>query len=244
MKLKQLQRNWDEFGKNDPFWAILTDPEKKGNKWEIKDFFETGKQEINSVMKHIDSLKINLNHKIALDFGCGAGRVTQALADHFDRVYGVDIAPSMIDLANNYNRFDGCKYFLNETDDLKLFNDNEFDFIYTNITLQHMEPRYFKKYLKEFLRVLAPKNSLLVFELPYEQIKTLRQVIKHLTPNLLLSKYRNIRYGNLTRMEKYGEKKETVIKFLKKNDARVVDIKEIKESRRERWISFQYYVNK
>ena len=35
----------------------------------------------------------------ALDFGCGIGRLSQALAEHFDQVYGVDISPKMIELA-------------------------------------------------------------------------------------------------------------------------------------------------
>jgi SAM-dependent methyltransferase len=48
-----------------------------------------------------------------------------------------------------------------------LFHDDFFDFIYTNIVLQHMRPEYSKAYLKEFLRVLSP-GGLLVFQLPTE----------------------------------------------------------------------------
>lgn len=36
MDLKDLQKNWDTFGMVDPLFAILTDPQKKGNKWDIK----------------------------------------------------------------------------------------------------------------------------------------------------------------------------------------------------------------
>ncbi len=38
MQFKELQRNWDEFGKTDPLWAILSVPELKGNKWDVEEF--------------------------------------------------------------------------------------------------------------------------------------------------------------------------------------------------------------
>jgi len=53
---------------------------------------------------------------------------------------------------------DKCKYFLNETDDLILFADNSFDFIYSNLVTSAHEARYSKRYIREFLRVLAPRG--------------------------------------------------------------------------------------
>ena len=102
------------------------------------------------------------SRKCALDFGCGVGRVTQALALHFDQVYGVDISPSMIQHADNYNQYgDRCEYLVNETADLRRFPDDRFDFIYSNITLQHMPARFTRRYIAEFVRVLAPTGVLL-----------------------------------------------------------------------------------
>jgi len=40
LSLKDLQENWDKFGKIDPLWSILTDPHKKGNKWQIDEFLK------------------------------------------------------------------------------------------------------------------------------------------------------------------------------------------------------------
>ncbi|TDA70434.1 MAG: class I SAM-dependent methyltransferase [Clostridia bacterium] len=51
---------------------------------------------------------------------------------------------------------DRVRYILNERDDLSRLDDLRFDFIYTSITLQHMEPRYSLNYIKEFLRLLKP----------------------------------------------------------------------------------------
>jgi SAM-dependent methyltransferase len=154
---RQLQKNWDAYGRQDPLFAIVSWAEKKNNRWNLDEFLQLGVQEIEALLAYIAELRHPLERGHALDFGCGVGRLTQALAPHFDRVSGVDIAPSMIEQARHINRFaERCQYYLNERTDLSLFPDNHFDFIYTNITLQHMEPRYSKGYLYEFLRILKP----------------------------------------------------------------------------------------
>ena len=56
MRLSRLQRHWDEFGRRDPYWAILTDPSKKGTRWDIDEFFKTGEREIEDVLAWVASL--------------------------------------------------------------------------------------------------------------------------------------------------------------------------------------------
>jgi len=180
MDLKELQRHWHAFGQQDPLWAILTDSQKRGGKWDLDEFFKTGRDEIDNVTRYIESLGLPLLRKKALDFGCGVGRLTQALCRGFDECYGVDIAPSMIKLADEYNRHGArCHYIVNATDDLKVFADNTFDLIYTVIVLQHMRPEYSRRYIAELMRVLAP-NGVLIFQIPSElipmsQAKVLRE---------------------------------------------------------------------
>lgn len=183
MSIKDLQKNWNEFGKTDPLWAILTAPDKKYNKWDTDDFFKNGEEEIDALMRYLHSIYNNFSRKKALDFGCGVGRLTQALANRFDEVYGIDIAQSMIKLANGYNKYgEKCHYILNESNDLKLFDDNSFDLIYSNIVLQHMKPDYSKNYIKEFIRVLAPKG-VIVFQIPSGVYTVAGQSICHALPD-------------------------------------------------------------
>lgn len=166
MDLQTLQQHWEAFAATDPLWAIRTDPTKRGGKWELEAFFADGRAEIATVMASVDRVWKSMPRRRALDFGCGVGRLTQALCEHFDECDGVDISPSMITLADTYNRYaERCRYHLNERNDLTLFPDNSFDFVNTALVLQHMEPQYSAKYLAEFLRVLAP-GGLLVFQLP------------------------------------------------------------------------------
>jgi ubiquinone/menaquinone biosynthesis C-methylase UbiE len=168
LNLKALRKHWDLFASRDPLWAILTHPDRKGSRWDTREFFETGVWEIGRSLEQVTALHPSLRKLRALDFGCGVGRLTQPLAQHFEQAYGVDISPSMIQQANDYNqRGARCQYVLNERSDLHVFPDQHFDFIYSNITLQHMPPRYSRRYIAEFMRVLAPGGALL-FQLPSE----------------------------------------------------------------------------
>lgn len=179
MEIQELRRHWDGMGQEDPLWAILTVPGKAGGRWSPEEFFATGRDQVARVFQELASLGVKVQRGAALDFGCGVGRLSQALADHFDAVHGVDIAASMITLAERHNRFgERCKYHLNEQDSLALFADGTFNFVLTLICLQHMEPRYAQKYLAEFARVLAP-GGVLFFQLPGVRTwrtKTLRAV--------------------------------------------------------------------
>jgi SAM-dependent methyltransferase len=168
MNLENLQQEWNSLGKTDPLWAILSDPTKRHGKWDASEFFQTGQEWISLVMDYIASLEFQIERNAALDFGCGVGRLTQALCTYFERCYGVDIAPSMIEQANRYNRHGSrCQYILNMDDHLVFIADNSIDFVYSILVLQHMSPRYSKNYIREFLRIVRP-GGLVIFQLPGE----------------------------------------------------------------------------
>ena len=253
MNIKKLRENWNKFGKTDPLWAIVNWPDKKGNRWRLNEFFQTGIREIDEVMTYVDSLTIDVPRQKAMDFGCGVGRLTQRLADYFDEVYGIDIAPSMIELAKKYNSHGSrCKYVLNDTDNLMAFRDCSFDFIYSHITLQHMKPRYAANYIREFLRILVP-GGLLIFQQPSEQkfkprdirsAESLKEFVKALTPEILLTFYQRAYAGiSRRRMEMYGMRREDVIKLLEENGSSVIDITEDRNAGPD-WKSYRYCVSR
>lgn len=241
MNLKDLQNNWNKFGKLDPLYAILLEEDKKGNKWNPEQFFERGRQEIDYIMDYTtNTLGLTVCRKKALDFGCGVGRLTQALANYFEEVVGVDIAPSMLKGARKYNQFDDrCTYVLNERDDLQSFENNSIDFIYSNIVLHHMRPEYCKAYLKEFIRILAP-SGLLVFYMPSVLLKEwvppatqqlpptallpkAKQFVKNLLPNPVLKAYVKFRYESRPIMEMYCVKRVEIEACLRENGGDVLD---------------------
>lgn len=160
--LDRLKNDWESLAESDALSAILTDDSKAAGKWSIAEFMATGDAEIRIVMSHLAGLDSVPDFKgAALDFGCGVGRLTQALARRFASCVGVDISRSMIQKADSLNQYPHCRYVTNS--DARLpFSDESFSFIYSNIVLQHMPRPLSKGYLKEFVRILAP-GGVLVF---------------------------------------------------------------------------------
>ncbi len=166
MEFEELARSWDAWGESDPLWAILTLPGTRGGRWDPEEFFRSGEVEIDELFAYLERLGWPLARHRALDFGCGVGRLTQALCTRFERVDGVDVAASMIDGAERFNRFgDRCRYHLNVSQDLALFPEGSFDLVYSAYVLQHMAPGFAEGYVREFVRVLAD-GGLALFQLP------------------------------------------------------------------------------
>ena len=251
-RTKQLQANWDKLGQIDPLWAVLTDPGKENRQWNVDEFFETGEREIKVVLDRLDSLHMNIGWSTALDFGCAVGRLTQALATRFDQVSGVDIAPSMIEQANQFNKHGHrCRYILNEVDHLSVFADDYFDFVYSNITLQHMHPKYIRKYLTEFARVLKPGGAM-VFQLPSERSRgttPIKRFVRLVVPEYVIDWifHARVRLTALSRglpvMEMYGIRQEKVVDFLSKIDVETAALENVSQSDSV-WLSYRYYATK
>ena len=154
-------------GQRDPMQAILTRSDQ-ATRWDLKAFFESGRDEILAVMTDATRLVPGLPRRRALDFGCGIGRLTCALAGHFDEVLGLDIADSMVETAREqHGHLPGCRFELNLRADLQHLPTGQFDFVLAWIVLQHMPPALMKQYIAEFIRVLSP-GGLLVFQVPAE----------------------------------------------------------------------------
>jgi len=237
--LNRLKQAWDVAGKADPFWSVLSVREKQKNRWDTQEFLQTGVDEINGVMSHVRALELEAPHRRALDFGCGPGRLTQALASHFGQVDGVDISPSMIDWAEQLNQKpERCHYHLNDTGDLRRFRDQTFDFVYSSITLQHVGPAYVRGYLKEFIRVLIP-GGVLVFQLPGRHTGRFQR-LKSFTPAPLFAAYRRLRYHDHPAASMTGIPKEEVVRFCETNGVTVLDVEENQDAGAG-WESFKYF---
>lgn len=170
MEFDRLRRNWENLAKADAMWAILTESGKEGGRWDEDAFFRTGLDYVAWLGSWLGLHGIAVPKGDAMDFGCGIGRLTQALAPHFDSVTGVDVSAPMIELARQKNRHgDKVRYVCNQRPDLGQFASGTFAFVQTAIVLQHMRADYALGYVREFLRVLRP-GGLLFFQLPTAEL--------------------------------------------------------------------------
>src|SRR5260370_23718055 len=120
MSFKSTRASWEWLAQRDFLWAICTHPTKRNRRWDLEQFFATGEREIDSVFAYLEQRGIAPSDRtLALDFGCGVGRLTRALGARFDEVHGVDISPTMIARAWKLNaQHPRLKFFLNERPDL------------------------------------------------------------------------------------------------------------------------------
>lgn len=167
MSLTRHRQAWEDLGRVDPMWAVLSSATRRHGRWDPHEFFATGEKDISALMKSAEALGLPRARGVALDFGCGVGRLTRALASHFERYIGVDISETMIAQAREWNRdCAGCSFVLNTTGDLRVFGNASIDLVYTKYVLQHLPSRdLVESYLREFVRILRP-GGLLVFQLP------------------------------------------------------------------------------
>jgi ubiquinone/menaquinone biosynthesis C-methylase UbiE len=162
-EVARVKASWDAFGKHDPLWAIVSVADKRGNRWDVDEFFRGGAIELAHAMKALTAAGIVLPRGRALDFGCGVGRLTQALAERFDELDGVDISPAMIAQARQYNRHGTRVRFHESASPTLPFADATFDFVFSKIVLQHVAVDLQRAYVREFLRV-AKGGGLVVFQ--------------------------------------------------------------------------------
>jgi SAM-dependent methyltransferase len=165
--LGEQKREWEEIAGEDAMWAILSYSDRKFGAWDRDEFFRTGEVEIDALMARAAELGRPAGRASALDFGCGVGRLTRALAQHFDTCLGLDISETMVEGGRELNGDrPGCTFEVNARPDLRAYDDRSFDLIFTRIVLQHQPSREaIEAYLSEFLRTLKD-DGLLVFQLP------------------------------------------------------------------------------
>ncbi len=115
---------------------------------------ESAKQSMNKILE-------DLPHKPEwklLEIGCGIGRIIKTMRQQFSWVDGLDIAPNMIKLSEEYlSGYDNGKQWVN--DGITFGTDSMYDLVYSIITFQHIaSQKVVNSYFKEALRVLNPSG--------------------------------------------------------------------------------------
>lgn len=207
--LPHLVETWEVLGREDPLWAIFSDPQKRGGRWDLREFMETGEQTVahyyQLMTKHAQTSGM-LSH--VLDFGCGVGRLTFAWGKRAKRVTGVDISSAMLQIAkDNLAGRNHINFVLNQSDDLRVFKNGEFDLVFSLVCLQHIPWPIAAKYVAEFGRICAP-GGVVAFQLPTRifQPNSMARFRKSLVESLPFGMgrlYRRWRHGSSAAFDVY-----------------------------------------
>ncbi|WP_017593489.1 methyltransferase domain-containing protein [Nocardiopsis potens] len=182
VSLDEVRRDWTLLGSAEPLWAVCVDPDKRNGGWDDEEFLASGAAEIDGALARLAELGIGHGTGRALDFGCGAGRLSNALARHFEAVDGVDISAPMLAEARRLDRSGGrIAFHLNEAPDLSAFPDASFDLVYTDLVLQHLPPALAAGYLREFARVVRPGGAM-VLGVPARERATFKGLVFRYAP--------------------------------------------------------------
>jgi SAM-dependent methyltransferase len=160
-------RDWDDLAELDPLWAVLSEPAFTHGGGSVDEFFSTGAGEVSGALDVARELGRPARFGSALDFGCGVGRLSRALAGRFERCVGVDVSPKMIDAARRLNAdVPNVEFLVNSRDDLGMLGSRSFDLVYSSIVLQHLRSREeIERFVSELVRVMAV-DGLAVFQIP------------------------------------------------------------------------------
>ncbi len=157
---------WNRYAHADPYWAVLTESGKEAGKWNPEAFFRTGTETVANELNQLKACGLALRFEHALDFGCGLGRLTNGLADHFARTTGVDISAAMLKQARQLSRHPGRIEFVQTADpQLRSLPADSFDLVFSEITLQHIPPAETELYLTSLVRLARPGGAI-SFQLP------------------------------------------------------------------------------
>lgn len=153
--LDKMRSDWDERALKNARHYVATSQVF----WTDQEFFASGEEdvrgEILTDMQNICQGRKPEEMRV-LEVGCGAGRVTRALARLFGVVHAVDVSGEMIRLARKaLSGFPNVFLYQNNGIDLSVVESEPFDFAFSCLVFQHIPSRsVIHSYVHEVHRLL------------------------------------------------------------------------------------------
>lgn len=160
--IEKMKHDWDQRAQHHARFWIATE-----NYQTEESFAQSGLDTAHALLKaltglHKESWKI-------LDMGCGIGRTLRPLAKHFQALVGIDVSSAMIAQSKSWlSGYHNITTFETSGVDLRKFNDQSFNLVYSYVAFQHMPRPVLEQYLGEINRVLTPEGYL-AMQLPIGQ---------------------------------------------------------------------------
>lgn len=152
-----MRADWDARARENARHYVAT----SRTDWTDESFFASGEQQVAedilTDMGNICQGKDPRQMRV-LEIGCGAGRLTRALAAVFGEIHAVDISGEMVAAAKvALTGRPNAHVYQNNGCDLKVVPAGPFDFAYSAIVFQHIPSReIIENYVREVHRLLRP----------------------------------------------------------------------------------------
>src|ERR1700730_10390450 len=169
-QLLRMRRDWDQRARENARHYVVTGQ----HQWSDEEFYQSGQLTLEEeILNDLPNICQGQNPKDmkVLEIGCGAGRVTRALAGFFGQVYAVDISPEMVRQARQaVSGLPNARVFRNNGKDLSAVCDHwgqrfgigpplQVDFAFSFMVFQHILSRaIIKNYVRDVHRLLRPRG--------------------------------------------------------------------------------------
>lgn len=161
---------WTTFGEEAPHWSVLVNDEYKPEtiSQNINHFYNTGIGDVNFCLNSLRRCGVRADRfERALDFGCGVGRLSLALAEFADQVTSIDVSAGHLKLARERAAQTGVHNVewvqLKDLRDLGQFEN--YDLVLSLIVLQHNPPPVMAFAFRALLGALKP-GGFAVIQIP------------------------------------------------------------------------------
>jgi cyclopropane fatty-acyl-phospholipid synthase-like methyltransferase len=200
---------WDYFAETDPFTYIMTDLKER----DPQRFWQSGRRIVEQELIPLIEAR-GIRPEIAMELGCGVGRLVFPLSAHFREIVGVDIAEGMVQRAQTFARDNNIHHVrfsaISGPEDLMHRVGNyagRINFLYSLLVFQHVaDLSMIEGYLRAISALLQEDGiAYLQFD---TRAKSLAYHLKSNLPDFLLPRF--WRKG-IRRIRRLPEEIETAI---------------------------------
>lgn len=165
MKVKPPASNieWTAWARRDPLYAVATTPDRdKGGAtpWSDQEFYAIGKTDWEDFRQRWE--RYGLDRESCVEIGCGAGRITQYMAECFESVHAFDISEDMLEYARRHVTARNVEFRRSSGADLPVF-DCTISAVFSCHVFQHFDSlEVGRQYFLEVHRVLTEGGTLMI----------------------------------------------------------------------------------
>jgi SAM-dependent methyltransferase len=166
----RIRATWTELGLNRPHHSVLTGDSflpQLINDQSVEEFYASGVAESRVIHAILNRHGFTAAQAICMEYGCGLGRVTLALAKTCKMVRGHDISATHLELAKQRAAASGVRNveFILSSKDAVIDNLPECDFFYSRIVFQHNPPPLMRVLISACLTSLRA-GGMGIFQVP------------------------------------------------------------------------------